>query len=583
MSFFKSRLLSRNIASAIFDGPNLFPGLSNGRYDLTFTSGFQAVVTDPGVLVDNDQYYIAYKVASGPVGGAIRARAFGTAVPFVNVGDYFSDYQSADGTAIYWQNNGVTGDYRITRVSIRKVPVVAAAAAENAAPTIGGTPQSIVELGSSFDFTPTHNDPDGDSVTFEIQNQPPGWSWDSGTGQLTSPVLNTESTFADINIGVNDGHNATVWLGSFDVVAQSANPTPLISSVSGSVAQGSTVTVNASSNSFTANRDGQVAYVSAAGDAIGTESSALKALTGAGSVDWVADGTHGYSASGTKALKAYKAGDGNQGLDLTPHTIPLPAASDEIFISYAMRLNSADAIPEGGHLKGPRALGSGTGHADQPGIGYIVLRDDGDSYLEANGGPSSWTNFYVNDVSDAAIKSAFESGFVTQFHYSKLGANDVNNGKRFACLLLPDGTQSREHKGWLDHESHNGYYNQQDVDGYPFTDNGWAVAESCRTRKGGTTGDYERVTMWFWKRPTDEATVWMDAFFVNDSHECVMIANASTLESATKIVIQPMTSRSTSSIAIQVELANLGVDDKYLFLTATANTMQQATRFDRLQ
>ncbi len=44
--------------------------------------------------------------------------------------------------------------------------------AANSAPQISGTPSPIVNVGQSYSFTPTASDPNGDTLTFSIQNRP---------------------------------------------------------------------------------------------------------------------------------------------------------------------------------------------------------------------------------------------------------------------------------------------------------------------------------------------------------------------------------------------------------------------------
>ena len=75
---------------------------------------------------------------------------------------------------------------------------------ENTAPTISGIPQSSVEAGSEYEFTPNASDADGDPLEFSIQNRP-GWaSFDRSTGALLG-TPNTVGDWANIRISVSDG------------------------------------------------------------------------------------------------------------------------------------------------------------------------------------------------------------------------------------------------------------------------------------------------------------------------------------------------------------------------------------------
>ena len=55
----------------------------------------------------------------------------------------------------------------------------------NAAPQISGTPATSVIAGSTYVFTPTASDADGDALTFAISNMPDWATFDTSTGQLT--------------------------------------------------------------------------------------------------------------------------------------------------------------------------------------------------------------------------------------------------------------------------------------------------------------------------------------------------------------------------------------------------------------
>lgn len=84
-------------------------------------------------------------------------------------------------------------------------------------PTISGSPPGSVAEGSSYDFRPTASDPDGQSLTFQVQNKP-GWAeFDSGTGALTgTPSGSNVGTYSNIVISVSDGQHS-VSLPSFSI------------------------------------------------------------------------------------------------------------------------------------------------------------------------------------------------------------------------------------------------------------------------------------------------------------------------------------------------------------------------------
>lgn len=87
----------------------------------------------------------------------------------------------------------------------------------NSPPTISGTPSSAVTVGEAYSFVPTASDPDGDTLTFSIQNKP-GWaSFNTRTGEISgTPTLGHVGIFSNISISVTDGQ-ATAKTSDFSV------------------------------------------------------------------------------------------------------------------------------------------------------------------------------------------------------------------------------------------------------------------------------------------------------------------------------------------------------------------------------
>ena len=76
----------------------------------------------------------------------------------------------------------------------------------NNAPTISGNPMTAIDIGSAYSFTPTASDPDGDELTFSVNNQPSWAGFDKTTGTLSGqPALGSVGTYASIEISVSDG------------------------------------------------------------------------------------------------------------------------------------------------------------------------------------------------------------------------------------------------------------------------------------------------------------------------------------------------------------------------------------------
>lgn len=88
---------------------------------------------------------------------------------------------------------------------------------QNAAPTIAGTPQSSVMLGTLFRFQPIAADPDDGQLTFSVEGLP-GWAtFSSTTGELQgTPRQQDIGSHDGIRITVSDGE-ATATLGPFSI------------------------------------------------------------------------------------------------------------------------------------------------------------------------------------------------------------------------------------------------------------------------------------------------------------------------------------------------------------------------------
>ena len=99
----------------------------------------------------------------------------------------------------------------------------------NRPPTIAGTPRTSVTVGNTYLFNPVGSDPDGNTLTYTIQNQPSWASFSATTGRLTGrPLAANAGTSARITISVSDGI-ATTSLPSFTIQVIGQNNPPTIS------------------------------------------------------------------------------------------------------------------------------------------------------------------------------------------------------------------------------------------------------------------------------------------------------------------------------------------------------------------
>lgn len=103
-------------------------------------------------------------------------------------------------------------------------------AAANRPPTISGSPNTAATVGTAWSFQPSASDPDGNALTFSIQNAPSWATFNSSTGRLSgTPAAANVGSFANIRISVSDG-TASVSLPAFTITVSAApNRAPTIS------------------------------------------------------------------------------------------------------------------------------------------------------------------------------------------------------------------------------------------------------------------------------------------------------------------------------------------------------------------
>jgi len=91
------------------------------------------------------------------------------------------------------------------------------ATGENSPPTISGNPPPAVNVGDTYSFTPSADDPEGDPLSFSIENQPNWLEFDPSTGNLTGvATLGNEGRYEGIMINASDG-DKTSSLGPFAI------------------------------------------------------------------------------------------------------------------------------------------------------------------------------------------------------------------------------------------------------------------------------------------------------------------------------------------------------------------------------
>lgn len=97
----------------------------------------------------------------------------------------------------------------------------------NRVPTISGTPPSTATVGQVYSFAPSASDPDGDKLTFVVDNRPPWATLDTTTGKLSgTPAAGDVGVRSEIRVRVSDGRGgeATLAFGKLTTVL-AATPT----------------------------------------------------------------------------------------------------------------------------------------------------------------------------------------------------------------------------------------------------------------------------------------------------------------------------------------------------------------------
>lgn len=123
------------------------------------------------------------------------------------------------------------------------ITVASGSIATNRPPTISGTPATTATVGTAYSFRPTASDPDGNTLTFAVQNKPSWATFSASSGALSgTPTSAQTGTYTNITISVSDG-KVSASLAPFTLIvaaAPAASPPTITGTPSSSVTVGST-------------------------------------------------------------------------------------------------------------------------------------------------------------------------------------------------------------------------------------------------------------------------------------------------------------------------------------------------------
>ena len=96
-------------------------------------------------------------------------------------------------------------------------------------PTISGSPQTAVNVGAAYAFTPTTTDPSHKTLTFSVKNAPSWTAFNTATGEISgTPSATYTGTYSNIMISVTDG-TTSASLSPFSIaVNQISNGTATV-------------------------------------------------------------------------------------------------------------------------------------------------------------------------------------------------------------------------------------------------------------------------------------------------------------------------------------------------------------------
>lgn len=344
---------------------------------------------------------------------------------------------------------------------------------------------------------------------------------------------------------------------------------PIISSFSGTFGQGNTITLN---GSFSAERDGMVAYLQGDPNSLGASPPELVDFDGNPGSFYVHSTERAFGKSGA-SLKAAWPGDS------TYANIRLPQRSRKLFLSAEvfMNLESWNTDPDGAspQVKFMRLLSESGVHNDTTPTQHIQVD-------AVSGGFSRWRLDYPNTTfqgefeDESGNRLRFDPPGLTGWYrfvlYGEVSTSETSgDGRIFAhCIRHSDNSIWPADRGYTDggpalHPRRS--YFAPAVHNFPLG------APSVNT--------WLAAMLPFFRINIDALEVFVDLVGVNDTPERVELGNNPIMDDCTKLILQKQVSRNVSEINFEVEEGNFSASDDIYAFVVNGDTSYSAGKLIR--
>lgn len=325
---------------------------------------------------------------------------------------------------------------------------------------------------------------------------------------------------------------------------------PVISGVSGTFAQGNTLTISGSN--FSANRSGQLIYENfdsgLDGDNINDIPSFNQNSDGATpSHQYKYDSTDKFSGS-KSAFLDYTVGDGS---GFRPQ-FDFGQNLNKAFVSMRIKFDIVSETAPDSQVKLPRIISRSGDHGSSPNPG--ITYENGMACYGNDG-----------EILQLFYGPAAPTGWQNLFYYFDLGTTGNYDGSRFIKAFGSDSWTFSSFVGENFASTSN-----NNLNGVGANPTSWEPTGNIRCKTASSNEQFMRYLLLpFFKRAADTYKIWIDQVCINDSLESVFISSDANWTTAKAnfngLVVQPVLSRAESNITVSCEVGNLA-GTRYLYV-----------------